>query len=170
MATATVLYSAVTTITMDLSNLASNSTFTSGRESAQIDNSSNKYIDAIVRGSVIVGTTPTANTSIAVFVFGSNTSLSTSNIHNLDGTDSAVSWSNAGLLYSSAKIAAIAAVPASTSDLAYPIAPFSVAALFGGVLPVYWGLYVTHNTGQALRTNALNTNSFSFVGIKYDIT
>jgi hypothetical protein len=28
---------------------------------------------------------------------------------------------------------------------------------------------VSHNTGVALRNNAVNTNNFEFVGIKYDV-
>ena len=66
MATATVSYSSNTAITMDLANLASSSTFLAGRESTQIDNTTNKYMDALVSGQISVGTTPTANTQIVV--------------------------------------------------------------------------------------------------------
>ena len=71
MATATVSYSANTAITMDLANLGSSTTFVAGRESSQIDNTTNKYIDCIVSGFVSVGTTPTANRTIAIYVWGS---------------------------------------------------------------------------------------------------
>lgn len=169
MATATLNYSSTATITMNLSGLASSSTFLAGRESSQIDNTSNKYIDAIVQGKVSVGSSPSVNTSILVFVYGSDTSLATTNIDVLDGVDSAETFTQSGLLYSSLKIAASAAISLTTSNVAFPIAPFSVAALFGGVLPKYWGLFVTHNTGVALYANAVNTDSFSYVGVKYDI-
>jgi len=175
MATATVNYSSNTTITMDLANLATSSTFLAGRESSQIDNTSNKFVDALVSGFVSVGTTPTANTVIGIYVYGAATSLATtpldpgSSTGGLDGTDSAETLSNAGIL-AALKLGASIAVPAATSDLQYMVLPFSVASLFGGVMPKFWGLFVSHNTAVNLRNNAVNTNSFEYVGIKYDIT
>lgn len=168
MATSTVNYSANTAITMDLANLASSSTFLAGRESSQIDNTSNKFVDALVSGFVSVGTTPTANTVIGVYVWGADTSLATTALDVLDGTDSAETLTNAGIL-AALKLGASIAVPAATSDVQYIVLPFSVAALFGGVMPKFWGLFVSHNTAVNLRNNAVNTNSFEYVGIKYDI-
>lgn len=168
MATATVNYSSNTTITMDLANLGTSSTFLAGRESSQIDNTSNKYMDCTVSGVVSVGTTPTANTVIAVYVYGADTSLATTALDTLDGTDSAETLTNTGIL-NALRLGATIAVPANTSDVQYIVLPFSVASLFGGVMPKFWGLFVSHNTGVALRNNAVNTNSFDFVGIKYDV-
>jgi len=152
---------------MDLANLASSATFVAGRESSQIDNTSNKYIDALVSGKVSVGTTPTANTTIAVYVWGADTSLATTAIDVLDGTDSAETLTNIGIL-GALRLGAAIAVPANTSDVAYEVLPFSVASLFGGVMPKFWGLYVAHSTAVNLRNTAVNTNSFEFVGVKYD--
>lgn len=168
MATSTVNYSANTAITMDLANLATSSTFLAGRESSQIDNTSNKFVDALVSGTVSVGTTPTANTVIGIYVWGADTSLATTALDVLDGTDSAETLTNAGIL-AALKLGASIAVPAATSDVQYIVLPFSVAALFGGVMPKFWGLFVSHNTAVNLRNNAVNTNSFEYVGIKYDI-
>lgn len=168
MAITTVNYSANTAITMDLANLGSSTTFLAGRESNQIDNTTNNYMDALVSGSISVGTTPTATKTISVWVWGSDTSLATAPIDVLDGTDSAETLSNAGVLYSLRLLAAVL-VPVATSDFAYQILPTSVAERFGGVMPKFWGLYVAHDTGVNLRNNAVNTNSFKFVGIKYDV-
>ena len=167
MGTTTVNYSSNTAITMDLANLASSATFVAGRESSQIDNTTNKYIDALVSGKVSVGTTPTANTVIAVYVWGADTSLATTAIDVLDGTDSAETLTNVGIL-GALRLGAAIAVPANTSDVADEVLPFSVASLFGGVMPKFWGLYVAHSTVAALRNTAVNTNSFEFVGVKYD--
>lgn len=169
MAVTTVTYSANTAITMDLANLASNATFVAGRESNEVDNTTHKYIDALVSGKVSVGTTPTANTTIAVYVWGADTSLATTPIDVLDGVDSAETLTNVGILYSLRRADAVF-VPAATSDVQYEVLPFSVASLFGGVMPKFWGLYVAHNTGVNLRNTSVNTNSFDFVGIKYDVT
>lgn len=168
MATATVNYSSNTTITMDLANLGSSTTFVAGRESSQIDNTTNKYMDALVCGFVSVGTTPTAARTIAVYVWGSDVSLATTAIDTLDGTDSAETLSNVGVL-GALQLGATVSVPVTTSDFAYPVRPFSVASLFGGVMPKFWGLFVAHDTVAALRNTAVNTNSFAFVGIKYDV-
>lgn len=168
MATATVSYSSNTAITMDLANLASSSTFLAGRESTQIDNTTNKYMDALVSGQISVGTTPTANTQIVVYVWGADTSLATTALDVLDGTDSAETLTNTGI-QANLRVGAVLPVLATTSDIAYLVLPFSVASRFGGVLPKFWGLFVAHNTGVNLRNAAVNTNSLEFVGVKYDV-
>lgn len=168
MATLTINYSANTAITMDLANLGSSATFVAGRESSQIDNTTNVFVDAIVSGQVSVGTTPTANTQINVYVWGADTSLATTALDVLDGTDSAETLTNVGIR-DALRLGASINVPANTSDVAYIVLPFSVAALFGGILPKFWGLFVAHNTAVNLRNNAVNTNSFEYVGVKYDV-
>lgn len=168
MATTTVSYSANTVITMNLINLGTSSTFLAGRESSEIDNTSNKYMDCTVSGTVSVGTTPTANTVIAIYVYGADTSLATTALDTLDGTDSAETLTNTGIL-NALRLGATVAVPAATSDVQYIVLPFSVASLFGGVMPKFWGLFVSHNTGVNLRNTSVNTDSFEFVGIKYDV-
>ena len=167
MATTTQNDSSNTTITMDLANLGSSSTFVAGRESTQIDNTTNKFVDARVSGKVSVGTTPTVNTVIAVYVWGAETSLATTPLDVLDGTDSAETLTNSGVLFSLRPGPTIA-VTTTTSDIQYDILPFSVAALFGGTMPKFWGLFVAHNTGVNLRNTAVNTNSFQYVGVKFD--
>ena len=169
MATATINYASPATITMDLANLGSSPTWVAGRESDQIDNTTNKYTDAMVQGFVSVGTTPTANTSILVYVWGSDTSAATTALDTIDGADSAETITNVGVRDSFLRLAAAIPVTATTSDVQHPVGPFSVAALFGGNMPQYWGLWVTHNTAVNLRNNAVNTNSFKFTGIKYDV-
>ena len=169
MPTTTINYGANTAITMDLANLATSATFVAGRECTQIDNTTtNKYVDAIVSGQISVGTTPTANTQINVYVWGADTSLATTALDVLDGTDSAETLTNTGIL-ANLRLGASLPVLATTSDIAYLVLPFSVAALFGGVMPKYWGLFVAHNTGVNLRNSAVNTNSLEYVGIKYDV-
>lgn len=168
MATAIATYSgAGTTITMDLASLTSSSTLVAGRESTEIDNSTNRYLDAQVMGTISVGTTPTINTQIVVFVWGSDVSLATTAIDVLDGTDSAETLTNTGVQASLARLATIN-VLAATSDIAYPVVCKSVATALGlPILPRFWGLFVAHSTVAALRATT-NTNSLRFVGTKID--
>jgi hypothetical protein len=168
MATTTINYSSNTTITISPASTASSGTFVAGRESNEIDNTTNKYVDALVQGKVTVGTTPTANTTIAIYVWGADTSLATTPIDVLDGTDSAETLTNTGVLNSALRLGATITVLATTSDVGYNFAPFSVASRFGGVMPKYWGLFLTHNTGVNLNSTSGN-HVFSFNGIKYDV-
>ena len=165
----TTTYSANTAITMDLSALASSSTFLAGRESTQIDNTSNLFIDAIVQGKFLVGTTPTLPCELRVYVWGADTSLGTTAIDTLDGTDSAETLTNTTVL-GTLRLGAVVGILVNTSDLTYRVLPFSVAQLFGGILPKFWGLFGTHNMTAALKTDAGNTNSFSYNGITYTST
>jgi hypothetical protein len=169
MASIKIAYSSATTITMDLSALATSTTFVAGVESAQIDNTTNLYDDAIVQGLFTVGTTPTTNTSLNVYVWGSHTSLATTALDVLDGTSSAETFASATALVNAVYLASVNPVIATTSDTSYIVKPFGVAQFFGGVLPQYWGLYVAHNMVAALRTNASNTDSFKYTGITYTV-
>lgn len=166
MATVTVAYT-TNTITISPASLASSSTFLAGRESTEVDNTSNLFVDALVQASFTVGTTPTAGV-INLYVWGSDTSLATTAIDSLDGADSAESITNVGVLASALRLAATAYVTATTSDIAYPISTFSVAALFGGVLPKFWGVFVAHNTVATLNATGGN-HVVKYTGIKYTV-
>ena len=167
MATANIAYSANTAIVMNLSNLAASATYIAGRESTQIDNTTNKYMDAIVQGSVTVGTTPAITGGIAVYVWGADTSLGSTPLGTLDGTDSdeSLTTTQLGML----KFGTFLPILVNTSDTKYWIAPFSIASKFGGIMPKFWGLYVAHSTTAALKTDAANTDSFSYNGITYTV-
>lgn len=157
-------YGSNQTFAIDLANLASSSTFVAGRESTQIDNTSDLYIDAHVSGTISVGTTPTVNTQIQVWVWGSNVSLATTPIDTLDGTDSAETLTNTGVLLTLRQLAIIN-VLATTSDVAYPIITTSVRGALGlDALPKFWGLFVSHNTAVNLRNTSVNTNGLFWYG------
>lgn len=168
MTTLTTNYGSTTTIALDLSSLATSSTFVAGIESAEIDNTSNKYVDCIVQSKGIVGhasTAPTVGQMIAVYVWGSDTSLATTPLDTLDGTSSTETLSHISVL-NSLRFAAAPTVTVATAALSYYVLPFSVAALFGGVMPKYWGLFVAHNHTGALGSS--NNNLFTYTGVKFD--
>jgi hypothetical protein len=169
MATATVSYSSNTAITFDVSSLGTSSTFVAGRESSEIDNTTNKYMDAVVTCDGITGhasTAPTVGQYIGLWVWGADTSLGTTAIDVLDGTDSAETLGHVSVL-NSLRFAAGPAVTVATAGLKYYIMPFSVASLFGGVMPKFWGLYLAHNHTGALA--ASQSGIWSYIGIKYDV-
>jgi hypothetical protein len=161
-------YSANTPITFDISSLGTSSTFVAGRESTQIDNTSTRYDDVLVTCDGITGgsTTPTIGQYIGIWVWGADTSLATTPIDTLDGTDSAETLSSVSVL-NSLRFAAAPTVTAATGSLVYYFMPFSVAQLFGA-MPKFWGLFVAHNQTGALA--ASQSGIWSFNGITYTLT
>lgn len=173
MATVTTTYGTKTTLTLDLSSLGTSSTFLSGIESAEISTASNSSmnnaVDFLLEAMPIVGhasTAPTVGQMISVWVWGSDTSLATKAIDTLDGTSSTETLSHAGVLYS-LRPAASMVVTVATAALSYYMLPVSIAQLFGGVLPAYWGVYVAHNHTGAL--GASNNSLFTYQGIQYTV-
>lgn len=166
MATSTINYAASAAITISLASLASSSGKLAGRESTAVSNTTNKYIDVLVGGKVTTGTSPTTATAIEVWVYAAvNDTPTYPDV--LDGTDSDETFTDDGSKFSALKLARVIAVDA-TSDQTYWVAPFSVAGLFGGVMPTHWGLWVVHNTVAALNATAGN-HEFKYTGIKYDV-
>lgn len=162
-------YSANTPIALDLSSLATSSTWVAGQESTQIDNTATKYIDALVDVKGITGHASTANTvgqELRVYVWGSDVSLATTAISALDGTTSAETLT--ATVTQSLRLAGSVQAVVTTAALVFYIQPFSVAALFGGVMPKFWGLFVTHNFTGAL--GASNNSLFQFTGITFTST
>jgi hypothetical protein len=161
-------YSANTAITLDLSSLGASSTFVAGRESTQIDNTSTMYVDAIVNVLGITGSASaaTAGQGINVYVWGADTSLATTAIDALDGTDSAETITLPTL--QSLRLAGRAYTTVTTASQVYYIMPFSVAALFGGGMPKFWGLFVATDLTGGLA--AAMSGKFSFNGITYTNT
>lgn len=147
-------YASSAAYTIDLSSLASSSSFTAGRESTAVANTSNLYLDYLVGGKITVGTTPTTLKSIRVYAYGSvNDAPVYPDV--LDGTDSAETITNAEILAGLPLLAEIPIV-ATTSDLAYWVSPKSLAAAFGGLVPKNHGLFVAHDTVAALNGTAGN--------------
>lgn len=167
MATVTMNYGSPGTITISPASLATSSDFTAGRESTAVDNSTDKYVDALVSGKVTVGTTPTINTTINIYVYAQHDDSPTYQ-DVFDGTDSAETVTSSGVLSGVVRLLGALNVSATTSDRTYFLAPTSVAQLFGGIMPKRWGLFVAHNTGVNLNATGSN-HEFKYTGVKYDV-
>lgn len=166
MATVNIAYAASATITVAPENVATSSTFVAGVESAVIDNTSNKYVDAIVGGTWTSGTTPTANTQVLIYV-GAIRDDAPTYPDVFDGTSSAETLTSAGVGRGFLKLGAVIDVDTNTSNRAYD-ALFSVAQLFGGVMPNKWFLFITHNTGVNSNSTAGN-HVWKYTGITYTV-
>jgi hypothetical protein len=144
-------YGASSNLTITLASLATSATWLAGRQSAEVDNTSDKYFDFRLSGKVTVGT---INTEIRVYVVGL---MDDSTYPNSGGAaDAAFSLAAAGIGSGFLKLAAVMSVDATTSDRPYPFDAGSVRALFNGVLPSKFFIWVTQNTGQPLNATGSN--------------
>jgi len=166
MSTVTTTYGTRTTITIAPENVATSSTFVAGVESNVIDNTTDKAVDALVSGVWTSGTTPTANTQVLIYVGALQDDTTYPDV--FDGTSSAETVTSVGVGQGFLKFGAILSVDSNTSNRAYSCAPFSVAQLFGGVLPPKWFLFITHNTGVNSNSTAGN-HVWKYLPIKYDV-
>jgi hypothetical protein len=155
MTTNKIAYGTEAAMTITLASLGTSSTWVAGRESNSVDNSVNLYLDYLISGQIMVGTSPSANTQIRVYAF-STVGLSATWPDVFDGTDSAETISSVGVGQGFLKRLATLNVDATTSDLGYQFGKVSLAQAFGGVVPAAWGLWVTHNTGVNLNATAGN--------------
>jgi hypothetical protein len=145
-------------LTISLASLASDTTnFTAGRESTAVDNTTNLDLDHLLSGVIRAGTTPTAGNRIEVWVYAPRSIASNVPTYPdvFDGTDSAETVTSRNVLFSALRLAHTIIVDATT-DRDYFIPPISIASLFGGVLPQFWGVFVVNATGQALNATGGN--------------
>jgi len=168
--TTTYSAAAATVIPMNLSGLAASPTFIAGRECTQIDNTVTKYIDAIVYGWFIVGTTPTIPANFSIYAWGNDVSLAITPIDTLVGVNNNRTLTNTTVLNSALGIVRSPPILVATSDLKYVVLPFSMRDVLRSPLPPFWGLFCSHNMTAALKIDAGNTDAFRFHGITYTST
>lgn len=171
----TLTYASVTdsnAITITLASLATSATLVGGRESTVVSNASNMYDDYIVSGQITVGTSPTADKHIRVYCYAplkvasSTFTYPVATATALTGADAAATFEINQL--DQLRLADQASVIA-TSDRAYSFGPFSIAALYDGIVPLTWGLFVTHATAVNLNSTAGN-HWFHWTGVQHTLT
>lgn len=145
-----------TSMTITLNSLANGS----ARESTVVDNSSNKYVDALIRLHIKLATgTPASDKLINVYAYGSEDGSNYGD--NVTGADAAVTMRSPTNL----KLVATIYTPDS-GGLTYKSHPFGIAWAFGGILPVKWGIVVENRSGLALDTT---NNALAYNGVYYTV-
>lgn len=146
-------YPSSTTVTISLASLASDTNLLAGRQSTEIDNTTNKYLDYLLSGKIRVNTTvaPTTNRAIQVFVVAITDG--TTYPDQFTGSDANRSVTSANQKNQICRFAAEMVIDATTG-VTYWFSGVSVAAIFGGVLPTKFVVWVVHNTGQTLSTTS----------------
>jgi len=153
MATTKLTFASSASITCTLASLATSSTLVAGRSSAEIDNSTNLHLDKLISGKITVGTTPTANTVIEVWMIPKRED---SSYHDtFDGTDKNVTVTSRQHLLAYGTLLSTMAVPATTSNVGYEFFR-SAAAAMGAGCPPKFQLFIVHNTGVNLNSTGGN--------------
>lgn len=153
MATRKESFGTAVTGTGGVTSLATSATWVAGYEWYVIDNTTDLAIDRLQQIKITVGTTPTANTEIRVYLVASYDGSTWPDV--FDGTPSAETITSEGVRDSFAKLVAVLRVDTNTTGRAYE-AFFSVAQAFGGNVPKKVAVFVTHNTGVNLNSTGGN--------------
>lgn len=142
------------TITITVASLANNG----ARQSTEIDNSSNLFQDALVTVKVKSGASGTTSTgTVNVYAFGT-TDGGTTRTENAGASDAAITLTSPP----NARLMGVVNVVANATT--YVGGPFSVAQVFGGVLPDHWGIIVENKTGGTLDSTGGN-HSVTYQGV-----
>ena len=137
---------AVQTMTVTgLQSLASSAT--AGWQSAQVDNATNQYLDALVQVVLDFANTAPAN-SRGAYVYAAG-GLETGVLSNpASGTQGSITLLDVTANAQNLKL--IGFIPYTTQDEVAESSPMSVAAGFGGILPPFWSVVVVNHSGAAL--------------------
>lgn len=152
-------YGDTTTMTVtSLHSLAQS--LTAGWQSAVVDNTSDKYLDALVQVVIdFANTAPGNDKKVYVFAYGGiESGVYTNPASGSQGTITVVDFSA-----NESAFKLIGTIPYTTQDEVAESQHMSVAQAFGGVLPPYWGLIIMNYSGA---TTAASGNTVKWRGAK----
>lgn len=155
-------YGTATSIACTTTSLASDANLLAGRQSAQVDNTADLAVDALLGGTIATAGTPTANTQIELWLWGSWDGGTTRSA-GAGASDANLSLATLGVK----NLMALAAVITQTDATArtYNVGPISVAQCFGGVMPDHWGFFVVQNTGTTLGATSLKYTPVNYQNV-----
>lgn len=148
-------FAAAATITITLDNLASSTTGV-GRQSTIIDNTTNRYSAVLIFLKVTLGTTPTANKTVQVYLIRDD-AVTTLRSDAAGASDAALTVKNAEL------IGVLRNTSATTGEV--------VQGAFLVQEPgPKWGIAVVHDTGVNLNNAGAEANhTKEYVGIRPEV-
>lgn len=138
--------------------------------SALVDNATNKYIDAIVNGSIQVGTVTAEGTLDFYLAVSWDGVLFTAGC---DAGDADITWGTTGSTHVNGEfdifpLGSISVNPTDDdTDIQITLPP--IAQVAGGVMPLEWCIVMENNTGVALHATGTN-NHLEYTGITYTST
>lgn len=144
--------SSYTALTISLASLAT-STAGVGRQSTIVDNSTTKYDSALLNVLIKLGTSPTANKSIYIYLIQSD---GTNRTDGAGASDAGITIKNAQLLGT----LTTGAAPATGDNLR--------KTLYIDNLGQEWGIVIVHDTGVNLDSTGGN-HVIKFAGYKWEV-
>lgn len=133
----------------NLDGLASSSTHVGGWESAAIDNSTALLLDYIINAKIQVESAGLAAGEIRLYLVAELEDSTWPDV--FDGTESAETVTDTEIRDAICRLAAVTATDTTASRTYYLNVP-SVAAVFGGVVPRKFVVFLTQSTGTTLET------------------
>jgi len=156
MATTRMSYAAKADMSVSLTNLPNSGV----QSTVAVNNGSTLYIDALVGGKFVAptGGAVSANGVTRLYAYGSSDDGVT-----YSDWASGVDMTHA--LNGNAFLLGHVVMDASGETVAF--GPYSMAAVFGGMLPKYWGVLVENATGRAFNNN-VGHYSMWYQGVNFD--
>lgn len=148
MSTVKPLYGTPAAIAITTTALASDANLLAGRQSNEVVNDA---IDAVLGGTVATTGTPTANTVIEIWLWGTWDDGTTRSA-GAGAVDANFAPATIGEKYLMKPAEVIHQT--DTTARTYEFGPISVEKTFG-VMPERWGVFVVHNTGATLGATTL---------------
>jgi hypothetical protein len=154
-------YASDAAFTLDLANLASSSTWVSGREATSVDNTSNKYLDYFITGKFVSGTSPVSGEARIYYIMPQDDTPTWPDV--FDGTDSAETVTNTSILdrlplgWSGGN--------STSTNVTYPVVNALTLAQVFGICPYMFTIFFTHSQSVNLYNNAANTNQIFYKGV-----
>jgi hypothetical protein len=163
-----IAYAASASFTVtNLHSLASSQTWVAGWESNEVDNTTNLYTDYLISGLVKTAAANNQVGEVRVYVVAKIADAVWPDV--FDGTESAETVASVGIRDAICRMGALIRVTADAS-ISYPFGPFSVASLFGGVLPSKFVVFITGNaTTTTTAQFASDTNIVTYKGVYHNV-
>ncbi len=144
-----------------LDGLAASSSHVTGFESPETDNTSNLYLDYLISGKFTVESSGLSAGEIRVWIVPRiDDSTYPGGFDGTGGAETTPLDDENGTRAGAALAASIQTD--TTASQVYWMRPFSVAALFGGVCPAKFVVFVTQSTGTTLETSG---NQLTYKGV-----
>lgn len=149
---------ALQTLTVtNLHSLASSAT--AGWQSAEVDNTTNLFLDSLVQAVLDFAVTAPAN-SKAAYLFGAGGAETGKLSNPFSGTEGTLTLTDVTTNAQAARL--IGVLPYTTADEVVEGSPMSVAAGFAGIHPPFWALGIINHSGSAL---AASGNTVKYRGV-----
>lgn len=167
MATTKPVYAASVSLNFstNLNSLASSSNLRTGVQSDEVDNSTNRYDEVLVSGTIKLGTNPVASTFIGIWIVASLDGTTGVYPDTIGASTQGIGWGTTGMRDAGAKLLKTILVDTTTTGDEFSLNNEPISPLFGGVVPQFWVVYLSQSTTVALNSSA---GSLNYLGVHWE--